>query len=363
MKPVSPSASARPNSGNAASAAPRGTLALVDDPLFAEHRAPAGHPERAERLHAARAAVARAELELRRVDLAARPATTEELARVHSERYLNELDQAAGRSGYFDADTYYTEASVDAARTASGAALVLTDALLDGSANFGVALLRPPGHHARPDGAMGFCLLNNVAVAAAHARARGCERVAIVDFDVHHGNGTQEIFYADPSVLYVSLHQFPFYPGSGAAEETGRGSGRGYTVNVPLSAGAGDAAYGAAIERVVGPILEAYRPELLLFSAGFDAHQRDPLAQMEMTENGFRALVRRTIAAVGPTVGVGLVLEGGYDLIGLGASLAAAVEGLDEGGLSRIPGTPLWQAHERDLTRAAAAAAELWKLG
>ena len=286
----------------------------------------------------------------------------DELGRVHSERYLIELGQVAGRVGYFDADTYYSEASVDAARTASGAALVLTDALLDGSAQFGLALLRPPGHHARPDGAMGFCLLNNVAVAAAHARARGVERVAIVDFDVHHGNGTQEIFYADPSVLYVSLHQFPFYPGSGAAEETGRGDGRGFTVNVPLSAGAGDAAYGAAMDRIVAPVLEAYGPELLLFSAGFDAHARDPLAQMEVTENGFKTLIRRSLAAIGPAVGVGLLLEGGYDLIGLGSSLAASLEGLDEGGLGTVPPGRLWQAHERDLTRAAAATAERWKL-
>jgi acetoin utilization deacetylase AcuC-like enzyme len=341
--------------------APR-TLALVDDPLFLEHRAPAGHPERAERLHAARAAVARSEISLQRIDLAARAATTEELARVHGERYLHQLDQLAGRSGYLDADTYYTEASVAAARTASGAAIVLTDSLLDGRAQFGVALLRPPGHHARPDSAMGFCLLNNVAVAAAHARARGAERVAIIDFDVHHGNGTQEIFYDDPSVLYVSLHQFPFYPGSGAAAETGRGEGRGYTVNVPLSAGAGDAVYAAAIERVVAPVLETYRPNVLLFSAGFDAHQRDPLAQMQMSDQGFKTLVRRTLAAVGPQVGVGLILEGGYDLVGLGGALGAALEGLEEGGSDPLPQTKLWQAHERDLDRAAAATAELWKL-
>ncbi len=300
---------------------------------------------------------------MQRLDLAARIATNDELARVHGERYLNALGQMAGRSGYFDADTYYTENSVAAARTASGAALVLTDALLDGRAEVGMALLRPPGHHARPDAAMGFCLLNNVAVAAAHARARGVERVAIVDFDVHHGNGTQEIFYADPSVLYVSLHQFPFYPGSGAAEETGQGDGRGYTLNVPLSAGAGDAAYGAAIERIVAPVLETYQPGLLLFSAGFDAHERDPLAQMQVTEDGFRSLVRRTLAAIRPGVGVGLVLEGGYDLIGLGGSLAATLEALGEGGLSQIPGAALWRAHEHDLTRATAAAAELWKLG
>ncbi len=357
----------KPTPTSAAHGAPRAarprTLALVDDPLFAQHIAPSGHPERAERLHAARVAVARAELNVARAELRARQATNDELARVHSERYLVELDQSAGRSGYFDADTYYTPSSVDAARTASGAALVLTDALLDGDADIGVALLRPPGHHARPDGAMGFCLLNNAAVAAAHARSRGVKRIAIVDFDVHHGNGTQEMFYDDPSVLYVSLHQFPFYPGSGAAEETGHADGRGYTVNVPLSAGAGDAVYGAAIERIVAPVLEGYRPELLLFSAGFDAHQRDPLAQMEMTEAGFKQLVRRTLGALDAAVPVGLLLEGGYDLTGLGGSLAAALEGLDEGPVTRVAEAGLWQAHERDLTRAAAAAAELWKLG
>ncbi|HEY4104829.1 MAG TPA: histone deacetylase [Polyangiaceae bacterium] len=338
------------------------TLALVDDPLFVEHRAPAGHPERAERLHAARAAVAHAELDLQRLELGARAATDEELARVHSERYLRELDQAAGRSGYFDADTYYSEASVQAARTASGAAIVLTDALLDRQAEFGLALLRPPGHHARPDTAMGFCLLNNVAVAAAHARARGVKRVAIVDFDVHHGNGTQEMFYRDPSILYVSLHQFPFYPGSGAAEETGQGEGRGYTVNVPLSAGADDAVYAAAIERIVAPVLETYRPGLVLFSAGFDAHARDPLAQMQMSNAGYQALVRRTLGALGPEVPVGLLLEGGYDLLGLGGALGAALEGLGEGPLRAVPSARLWHEHEHDLKHATAALAELWKL-
>ena len=338
------------------------TLALVDDPLFGEHLAPAGHPERPERLHAARAAIAHADLNLRRVDLAARSATSDELARVHSEAYLRLLGQAAGRSGYFDEDTFYSESSVDAARTGAGAALVITDALLDQRADFGLALVRPPGHHARPSGAMGFCLLNNVALAAAHARARGVDRVAIVDFDVHHGNGTQEAFYADPSVLYVSLHQSPLYPGTGAAEEIGSGEGRGYTVNVPLSAGAGDAVYRAAIERIVAPVLETYRPGLLLFSAGFDAHARDPLAQMQMSDEGFRALIRRTLAAIGPGVGVGLVLEGGYDLDGLGSSLGASLEALGEGPSTETRAATLWQAHERDLAVSSAAAAELWNL-
>jgi acetoin utilization deacetylase AcuC-like enzyme len=339
------------------------TLVLVDDPLFGEHIGPAGHPERPERLHAARAAIARADFDLHRTDLAARSATDDELVRVHHEKYLEQLGQAAGQAGYFDEDTFYSPQSVAAARAGAGATIVMTNALLDRRADFGLALLRPPGHHARPSGAMGFCLLNNVAVAAAHARARGVERVAIVDFDVHHGNGTQEMFYDDPSVLFVSLHQSPLYPGSGAAEDNGLGDGRGYTLNVPLSAGAGDAAYGAAIERIVAPVLEAYRPELLLFSAGFDAHARDPLAQMELTDGGFRTIVRRTLAAVGPGVPAGMALEGGYDLNGLGSSLAAVLEGLGEGPMHDIPAEPLWQAHERDLRAAAAVAAELWKLG
>ena len=342
------------------------TLALVDDPLFCEHRAPAGHPERPERLHAARAAIAHADLDALRVDLATRSATQDELARVHTEAYLELLGQAAGRSGYFDEDTFYSASSVAAARAGAGAALVITDALLDRRADFGLALVRPPGHHARPSGAMGFCLLNNVAIAAAHARARGVERVAVVDFDVHHGNGTQEAFYADPSVLYVSLHQSPLYPGTGAAHENGLGEGRGYTVNVPLSAGADDAVYAAALERIVAPVLESYRPGLLLFSAGFDAHARDPLAQMQMSDQGFRALIRRTLAALEPGVGVAMMLEGGYDLTGLGTSLAASLQGLTEGPSAAQAvdpaAAPLWGAHERDLTAAAAVAAELWKL-
>jgi len=210
---------------------------------------------------------------------------------------------------------------------------------------------------------MGFCLLNNVAVAAAHARARGCERVAIVDFDVHHGNGTQEIFYDDPSVLFISLHQSPLYPGSGATTERGTRDGRGYTVNIPLSPGAGDAAYGAAIERLVAPVLEQYRPGLLLFSAGFDAHRRDPLAQMDLSDAGFQTIVQRTLGALEPGVPVGLTLEGGYDLAGLGSSLGAVLTGLGEGPSRNVASQPLWRAHEEDLNAAAAAAAELWKVG
>src|SRR5262249_19509454 len=154
-------------------------------------------------------------------------------SRVHAPRYVEELGRLAGQQGYLDADTYLAPGSVEAAEMAAGATLEIVDALLTGKVTRAVALVRPPGHHARPDQAMGFCLLNNIAAAAAHARARGVERVLVLDWDVHHGNGTQEMFIADPSVLYVSLHQWPFYPGTGAVAETGERDGEGYTINVP----------------------------------------------------------------------------------------------------------------------------------
>ncbi|HMJ15939.1 MAG TPA: histone deacetylase, partial [Polyangiaceae bacterium] len=220
----------------------------------------------------------------------------------------------------------------------------------------------------RPQTAMGFCLLNNVAVAAAHARANGSERVAIIDWDVHHGNGTQEMFYDDPSVLYVSLHQYPFYPGTGAAEEVGTGEGRGYTVNVPLSAGADDSVYRAACERLIAPILNAYDPDLLLISAGFDAHRRDPLASMRLSEGGYADMLSVLQSALprGPEGRVGLVLEGGYDLEGLRSSLAATLEALGRLGpdRERADAADAWAepVHEQEIARARRALAPYWKL-
>ncbi len=336
-------------------------FALVDDPSFIAHEAPTPHPERPERLHAARRAVESLTPQVRVTTLAARDATDDEIARVHTPRYIEHLGRAAGKSGYFDEDTYYGPRSVAVARRAAGAAVTLVESLLGGTARFGAALVRPPGHHARPDSAMGFCLLNNVAVAAAVARTSGVPRVMVVDFDVHHGNGTQEMFYADPSVLYVSLHQFPFYPGSGSADERGSGDGSGYTVNVPLTVGADDAVYDAAFERVVAPIAEQYAPGLLLLSAGFDAHARDPLAEMNMSERGYAAVVGRLRRAL-PDVPVGLVLEGGYDLVGLEASLRSSLDALFEQP-DAAPALAMASSHERDLAAAAQAASAHWKLG
>jgi acetoin utilization deacetylase AcuC-like enzyme len=337
-------------------------LALIDDPVFGLHGCPSGHPERPERLDAARAGTARADSGLQQCELSARPAEEDELVRVHDAAYIDNLGHLAGKSGYLDADTFFGPRSIEAARVAAGAAIVLCDALIDRRAEFGVALVRPPGHHARPSRAMGFCLLNNVAVAAAHARARGVERVAIVDFDVHHGNGTQECFYDDPSVLYVSMHQWPHYPGTGAATECGRGEGLGYTVNVPLSAGAGDATYLAAMQRVVAPVLEEYRPGLLLVSAGYDAHARDPLAQMCLSERGYAAITEQLLAALPAEVGVGLVLEGGYDLIGLSESLAATLQALG-GGKPESSTDAVSTTHERDLDSVSRSVGNFWRLG
>jgi acetoin utilization deacetylase AcuC-like enzyme len=339
------------------------SLAVVDDPSFDEHRPPFEHPERPERLMAARRAVARIAERATLLPVPARLASDDELARIHTPAYIEALGRLAGSAGVLDEDTYLAPRSVDASRRAAGGAVELVDALLDGKASRGVALLRPPGHHARPGGAMGFCLLNNVAVAAAHARARGATRVLIVDFDVHHGNGTQESFYADPSVAFVSLHQFPFYPGTGDLSEVGTGDARGLTVNVPLSVGADDAVYLAAFSRIVAPIASEFAPSLVLLSAGFDAHERDPLAEMRLTDAGYGALLRTLTAALPASTPIGMLLEGGYDLEALEASLASALDALlDPQQPIVTPGRAPGARHATELDRALTAASAHWHL-
>lgn len=332
-------------------------LFLVDDPRFDAHAPPGYHPERVERLIAARGALEG----IATTRVAARPATLEELSRVHTPRYLEQLHALRDHEAFVDADTYVARNSVDVAMLAGGGAIALTDAVLDtkGAAH-GLALLRPPGHHARPDQAMGFCLINNAAAAAAHARSRGVGRVLLVDFDVHHGNGTQEIFYEDPHVLYLSTHQFPFYPGTGSALERGQGDGTGFTVNVPLRAGSGDATYRAAFERVILPISREYNPELVLVSAGFDAAARDPLAHMELSTDAFSFMVSSLRAVADAHAGgkIALFLEGGYDLPSLTSGLSAAVHALAAPPSVDLPTSP----KEPDVAFAMKAAAEHWKV-
>jgi acetoin utilization deacetylase AcuC-like enzyme len=329
---------------------------LLDDPRFAQHLPLGHHPERPERLLAARAAVARAAVEFERV--VPREATNEELVRVHEASFVDGLDRMRGESVYLDPDTYLSTESVQIARLAAGGVVGLVDSVLDGPTKQAVALVRPPGHHARPGKAMGFCLFNNVAVAAAHARARGISRVAIVDFDVHHGNGTQEMFYRDPSVLYVSTHQAPLYPGTGDALETGEGDGVGYTLNVPLSAGGGDDVYRGAFDRVVLPVLSEFSPELVLISAGFDAAVRDPLSEMRLESDAF-GWMTHALRKVADASGQGrtvLVLEGGYDLVGLEEGLFSAIGGLtaDAAEIARDVDHP-------DIARAARSAKARWR--
>jgi acetoin utilization deacetylase AcuC-like enzyme len=243
-----------------------------------------------------------------------RPATREQVERCHGAAYL---DRLAGLEvpTLLDPDTIASETSYEAALLAAGCALEAVD-------RGGFALVRPPGHHALPERAMGFCLLNNVAVAARYAQEElGLRRIAIVDWDVHHGNGTQDFFWDDESVLFVSLHQWPFYPGSGAP-----GDGNATTVNIPLPAGSGDEEYLEAFGETVEPAVRAFRPELVLISAGFDAHVDDPLAGMRVTADGFRELARRS-AALGPRLAA--VLEGGYDPSTLPALVDAARKGLE----------------------------------
>jgi acetoin utilization deacetylase AcuC-like enzyme len=236
---------------------------------------------------------------------------------------------AAGEARALDleGDTFSSPDSYYVALLAAGAVCVGVDHALHGRGP-ALALVRPPGHHAEHDRAMGFCLFNNVAVGAAYARTRGLSRVAIVDIDVHHGNGTQWIFYEDPSVLYVSIHQYPFYPGTGAVSETGRGAGAGTTLNLPLEAGATDAEYDRLFRDTINPAIADFAPEMLFVSAGFDAHQRDPLASMRVTTAGYRRMLDYLWTMASAVAGGRLVAvtEGGYDLQALEEGLAETVD-------------------------------------
>jgi acetoin utilization deacetylase AcuC-like enzyme len=312
------------------------SLTVFTSDRFADHLTPPGHPERVERAEVMQHVVS----EWRKHGGAVEEpvaATTEQLARVHDREYISLIQETAGRAVALDPDTFTSPDSYDVACLAAGAACQAVDHVLERPGTRAFVVVRPPGHHAERGKAMGFCLFNSIAVAAAHARASGLSRVAIVDYDVHHGNGTQWSFYDDSSVLFISSHQFPYYPGTGAAHDTGTGPGKGFTVNLPLEAGATDADYELVYQRLALPILRQFAPELILVSAGFDAHGRDPLAGMRLTTNQFGRLTA-LIADVANDVCGGRVValtEGGYDLHALAASLGTAMQVLaDEAGLS-----------------------------
>ncbi len=298
-------------------------IALLANPEQIGHRSE-GHPERPERVTAILDAIEASALGLK--PEVAPPAPESMIDRVHDSSYVAMLDRAASSGGGFlDPDTYITPLSMLAARTAAGAVVEGLNRVLDGKVNHALAVVRPPGHHAEHAQAMGFCLLNNVAIGLIAARAKGIRRIAVLDFDVHHGNGTQHSFEKDPEVFYASTHQYPFYPGTGSAGERGAHDN---VLNVPLARGSGDPVFLGAWEKKIGPALAAFRPELLVVSAGFDAHRDDPLAGLEVTTEGYRELAGMIKSwaiehSRGRTV---WALEGGYNLRALGDSVVACLE-------------------------------------
>src|SRR5688572_14396534 len=303
-------------------------LVLVSSKRFVDHVTPVGHPERPERAQVFERVAKTFDDDGGRV-VEPRLATDEDLERVHTREHIDAIASTRGRATMIDEDTFTSPDSDDIARLAAGAVLTGVDRALDGPAGSrALVLVRPPGHHAEADRAMGFCLYSNIAVGAAYARSRGCARVAIVDYDVHHGNGTQWIFYEDPTVLFVSSHQYPFYPGTGARSEKGRGAGLGYTLNIPLDAGARDDEIERKYAAEVVPAVRGFKPDLLMISAGFDAHEMDPLGQLRMTTEGFGRLTKSLIELANEVCGGRVVLatEGGYDLEALSASLEAVIE-------------------------------------
>jgi acetoin utilization deacetylase AcuC-like enzyme len=288
------------------------------------------HPERAARITAIEEGLsARGWLGYERVQSPAVARST--LTAVHPERYVASIERfAASGGGQLDLDTAVSTGSWDAALHAAGGAVALVDLLLDGAAPAGFSAHRPPGHHAERAQGMGFCLFNNIAVASRHAvAARGLQRVMIVDWDVHHGNGTNDIFHASREVLFVSIHQSPLYPGTGPARDAGSGEGLGYTVNLPVAPGSGDEEFTALVDHVVVPLLGAFAPQLVLVSAGFDAHEDEFLAECRVTEAGFAAMAR-SLAGAAAALGapLGCVLEGGYDLGALARSVAVTMEAI-----------------------------------
>jgi len=319
-----------------------GSIRVVEDPRYREHRAPRGHPECPERLLAVGQAIA--SFGDRVVPLAPRPATREEILRVHESGHVRAIEDAVRRApGNLDPDTYVSPASLEIAELAAGGAIEMARSVARGESRVGLAAVRPPGHHAEPGRPMGFCLFNNIAIAArALQDDEGVGKLLILDWDVHHGNGTQHYFERDPSVLFLSTHQFPYYPGTGDCTEAGRDKAVGTTVNVPMPAGCGDDEYVGALLRILVPVARRFAPEMILVSCGFDAHRDDPLASMELSRQGYLEMTRivRALADELCEGRVALVLEGGYAPSGLVEGTTAVIEGLLEPPPSRLSRSP-----------------------
>jgi len=304
-------------------------VGYVYDEVYLKHET-GYHPENAQRLEAIMAHLEETRCIEHLIPVKPRPATVRELTYVHQASYVSRIQEAALKGGgWLDADTVMSPDSYDAALYAAGGAIEATDAVISGRVNSAFALVRPPGHHATALAAMGFCLFNNIAIAAWHALKKyKLGKVAIIDFDVHHGNGTQEAFYSHPQVLYVSTHQYPHYPGTGTIGETGSGPAEGSKVNIPLPSGSGDDEYRQAFEQIIVPATRRFRPELILVSAGYDPHWKDRLAMMEVSTAGFAEMVRyiKSLADELCDGKIVMTLEGGYNLKALATSVKATFD-------------------------------------
>jgi acetoin utilization deacetylase AcuC-like enzyme len=301
---------------------------LFSHPSSLQHETGFGHPERVDRMHAIQAELDRRDwLGFERRE--APPVREEQLLAVHSRDHVDAVRETSARGGAFDLDTPTSTGSWEAALHAAGGACALVEAVLDGGERAGFSILRPPGHHAERARAMGFCLFANVSVAARHALdSLGAARVFVLDWDVHHGNGTNAIFHESRDVLFASIHQYPFYPGTGPLSDAGAGEGEGFAINLPVPAGADEAMFCGLVEHVVLPAARAFDPDLVLVSAGFDAHRDDPVGGCSLSTSSFAELTRQVMTLGKP---VGCVLEGGYDLDGLATSVAATMEVLAAG--------------------------------
>jgi len=322
-----------------------GFISFLRHDIFRSHENPPMHPEKAERLLAIDNAIAASSVANYLISITPRMAQESELCKIHSPSYIEKIENAANLAKgqnkllQLDGDTFLSAATLDVAKLAAGAGLQAIDSLDDEKISSAFIAVRPPGHHALAGRQMGFCIFNNIALAAEYARTRfGFKRILIIDWDVHHGNGTQDIFYDDPGVLFISLHQYPWWPyETGWFTEDGVGEGKGYNINIPLPAGTGDSGYIAAWDRLISPVALEYKPDLILVSAGYDAHRNDPMSSQQITSAGFGLLSQR-LRILCEMIGVknACFLEGGYNTEALAESVLGTLTALSKNGVSNI---------------------------